>query len=321
MSTPTTTWIIPVLNGMPFLTEALESIQRQTCQNHEVYVWDNGSTDGTLEVLHKWIPNSLPGRVFSGEPLSLGLSLRRLVEQVRTPLIARMDADDICEPHRLATQIAHLEKNPLLAVIGSERTSIDINGAELPRRSVFPSNGADIRHATLRAPRVLHPSVLMRRDAVLEIGNYQDHSTPEHPYWCEDYDFWLRVLARHQIAALPDALIRYRFHATSLTETEMRLNRSAGAKRRAWLMSSEAFAGIRSQRTAAALWDRRLYFTLPIIRSIARHFQQLDGIPLSSRLKMGSFIRICQSFLRKEDLITRAWLRMLNKKVTSNDGE
>ena len=123
---------------MPFLPEALDSIRRQTCQDYEVLVWDNGSTDGTLEVLREWLPNRIPGQFFSGEPLALGHSLQRLVEQVRTPLIARMDADDICEPERLALQLAHLEKHPELVAIGSERTSIDTEGHEISLRS-YPS--------------------------------------------------------------------------------------------------------------------------------------------------------------------------------------
>lgn len=315
------TWIIPVLNGMPFLPEALASIQRQTHQDFEVFVWDNGSTDGTLEVLREWIPGRLPGKVFSAEPLSLGLSLRRLVEQAASPYIARMDADDICEPHRLATQLAWLEKNPDIAVLGSERTSIDLEGNEIPRRSVFPSSGHDIRHATLRAPRLLHPSVLMRREAVLAIGNYQDHSTPEFPYWCEDYDFWLRILGRFQVAALPDALIRYRYNPASLTETEMRLNRSSTAKRRAWLMSAATFAGIQSQEVAGRLWDRKLLFSLPVLRGVAAHFQKLDGVSLSQRLKMRSFVAAAQSFLRREDLISRAWLRHHQRRLAPETAE
>jgi glycosyltransferase involved in cell wall biosynthesis len=321
MSVPSVTWIIPVLNGMPFLPEALDSIRRQTYQDHEVLVWDNGSTDGTLDVLREWIPKRLPGRVFTGEPLSLGLSLRRLVEHVRTPLIARMDADDICEPERLAVQIAHMKRHPELAAIGSERTSIDAEGHEIQRRSLYPSEEANIRHHTLRAPRLLHPSVLMQRDVMLQIGNYQDHSTAEYPYWCEDYDLWLRMLAEHRVAASPQALIRYRYNLAGVTESVMRQNLSANAKRRAWLMNCEAFAGIRSKSVAARLWDRRLFLAMPVILGIARHFQRRDGITVSDRLQMSSFVRIAQSYLRREDLITRIWLRMLSRKLNTPETE
>lgn len=312
---------MPVLNGMPFLPAALESLHQQTFQDQQVYVWDNGSTDGTLEVLREWIPARLPGKVFAGQPLSLGLSLKHLLEEAPSTFIGRMDADDLCLPHRLATQVAYLEQHPELAAIGSERISIDLKNQEIPRRSLFPSDYFDILHATLRAPRVLHPSVLMRRDKVLESGGYQDLSTPESPYWCEDYDLWLRILSKHKVEALADPLIRYRYNPDSLTETEMRLNRSANAKRRAWLMNCEAFAGIRSASVAARLWDRRLFLAMPVILGIARHFQGRDGLNVSARLRMASFVKIAQSYLRREDLISRVWLRGLSKKITTTNNE
>ena len=319
MSIPTITWIIPVLNGMPFLPEALDSIRRQTCQDYEVLVWDNGSTDGTLEVLREWLPNRIPGQFFSGEPLALGHSLQRLVEQVRTPLIARMDADDICEPERLAVQLAHLAKHPELAAIGSERTTIDTEGHETSIRSIYPTEEADIRHHTLRTPRLLHPSVVMRSDVMLKIGNYQDHSTAEYPYWCEDYDLWLRMLADHRVAALPQALIRYRNNPAGVTERVRRLNLSADAKRRAWLMNCKAFAGISSTSVAARLWDRRLFLAMPVIIGIARHFQKRDGISIDDRLNIASFVRIAQSYLRREDIVTRVWLRARSRKIRTSE--
>ena len=100
------TWLIPVLNGMPYISETLASIEAQTYQNWEVLVWDNGSTDGTLEELEKWIPTRLPGRIITGEPLSLGDSLARMVEECKTELCARIDADDINLPERLEKQVA-----------------------------------------------------------------------------------------------------------------------------------------------------------------------------------------------------------------------
>src|SRR5688572_14373433 len=102
------TWLLPVRNGMPFLRETLESIRRQVYDNWEVLAWDNNSTDETLAELHKWIPSVLPGTVVADEPLSLGLSLARMVTAARTELCARIDADDINDPARLAQQVAYL---------------------------------------------------------------------------------------------------------------------------------------------------------------------------------------------------------------------
>lgn len=307
-------WIIPVLNGMPYLTDMLASLEAQTFDDAEVLVWDNGSTDGTLEVLRQWIPHRLPGRVFSGEPLSLGNSLRRLVEAANTEFCARMDADDLCLPHRLERQLNFLSKHPDIALVGSERDCMDADGLEISARSHFPSEPHEILHATLRSPRLLHPTVVFRRRELLSVGNYQDRSTPEFPYWCEDYDLWLRLLSRYRVAALPDKLIRYRYHAASLTETEMRLKRASGAKRQAWILNAEAFAGISSTEKAARLWDKEMPLALPTLLNIAKHFRKLDGIPVGTRLRMDSFRNSIASFVARRDLLTRVWLKWITRR-------
>ena len=116
MSQPAVTLLMPVFNGMPFLPETLESIERQDYKNWEIIVWDNGSTDGTLEELHRWIPTRLPGRVISGEPLKLGPSFARLVEAARSELCARIDADDVMFPKRLTMQVAFMQEHPEVGV-------------------------------------------------------------------------------------------------------------------------------------------------------------------------------------------------------------
>ena len=313
---PLVSWIIPVLNGMPYLPAMLESLHAQTSRDFEVLVWDNGSSDGSLDVLRAWIPSKLPGRLFTGRPLSLGNSLRRLVEESSSPFCARIDADDISEPHRLEVQLKFLQEHRELSLVGSERTSIDTCGLHIPRRSKFPSEPHDILHATLRAPRLLHPGVLFRKSAVVEVGNYQDHSTPEIPYWSEDYDLWLRLLTKHSVAALPDALLRYRFNPQGVSESAMRLNQTTIAKRQAWISRAPAFAGIASEDLAARLWDRKLLLAWPTLIRIAQHFETRDGIPTTTRLRIPSFRNTVSTFVRREDLITRAMLRFYAARPT-----
>jgi glycosyltransferase involved in cell wall biosynthesis len=307
---PRVSWIIPVLNGMPYLPEALASLENQTFKDFEVLVWDNGSTDGTVEMFRQWVPGRLPGRVFTGEPLSLGSSLRRLAELSQAPLIARMDADDVCLPHRLETQVRYLESHPQDALVASDRICIDETGREVPARSTYPQAPAEILHATLRAPRILHPTVVMRRDALMDCGNYLDLSSPACAYWSEDYDLWLRFLARHRAVCLPEKLLRYRYNPKGLTENEVRLQRAATARRAAWRANARDFAGIDSMAMADRLWERRLFLSLPVLNGIARHFSLRDGIPPAKRWRMESFQKAASSFIRKEDLISRAWLKL-----------
>lgn len=313
---PSVSCIIPVLNGMPYLPEALASLENQTFKDFEVLVWDNGSTDGTLELLRQSIPHRLPGRVFTGEPHSLGNSLRRLCEVAESPLLARMDADDICETNRFELQAAFLRDHPEVSMVASERTCIDETGLVVPARTAYPLQHSDILHATLRAPRIVHPTVLMRRQAAMEAGNYRDLSSPDCAYWSEDYDMWLRFLSRYRAITLPEPLLRYRYNPGGLTESEMRLKRAANARRAAWCANAAAFAGITNADTAMRLWDKQLCFSLPVLNVIARHFAKRDGISPSRRWGMKSFRKAASSFVRKEDLITRLWLKLAASRVS-----
>jgi glycosyltransferase EpsE len=99
------TVILPVLNAIPYLHEALASLKAQTFKDFEVCLWDNGSTDGSVEEARRWIPERLPGRVVIGNPLHLQECLARMVEEAKTEFVARMDGDDICMPDRFQQQI------------------------------------------------------------------------------------------------------------------------------------------------------------------------------------------------------------------------
>src|SRR5437870_1083178 len=125
------TWLLPVKNGMPFLTETLHSIAAQTYQNFEVIAWDNGSTDGSVAELEGWIPGRLPGRVITGNPLRLGASLAAMVEMAETELLARIDADDVNDPARLAKQAAFMAEHPAVGAVGSDIAFIDEQGQRI----------------------------------------------------------------------------------------------------------------------------------------------------------------------------------------------
>lgn len=301
--------IIPILNGAPLLEEMLVSLEQQTVRDFGVLVWDNGSTDGTLEILDSWLPARLPGRVFRGVPFSLGLSLRRLVEEAPTELCARMDADDICHPDRFRRQLDFLHQHPRLALVGTDRDCMDMAGNPVDCTSRLPYSPTDVLHATLVGPRILHPTVLFKRSAVLEIGNYQDHSVPpEEPYWSEDYDLWMRLQTRYQAATMPDRLLRYRINPEGVTQKAMKEKRAALARRRVWERHAPAFTGL-PQHTAMRLHDRSSPLALPLLWRMAGHFRRLDGIPAAVRLCMPSFLDAAEKLVSRRDFASRVWLK------------
>lgn len=300
--------IIPVLNGAPFLEEMLVSLEHQTLRDFDVLVWDNGSTDGTLEILDRWLPARLPGRVFRGVPLSLGLSLRRLVEEAPSELCARMDADDICHPERFRLQLDFLRQHPRLALAGTDRDCIDMAGAPVEGASKLPFTPTDVLHATLVGPRIWHPTVLFKRSAILETGNYQDHSTSDEPYWSEDYDMWMRLQSRHLAATMPERLLRYRINPEGVTQKAMKEKRAALARRRVWERHAPAFTGL-PQATALQLHDRASPFALPALWRMAGHFRRLDGMAAATRMRHPSFLDAMEKLISRKDLASRVWLK------------
>ena len=308
------TWIMPILNGMPYLPEALQSMANQTTPAAELLVWDNGSTDGSLEELRRWIPHRIPGRIFSGRPLSLGNSLAALALEATTPLLARMDADDICHPARLERQLVFWRRHPHLAAIGSERRCMDETGNLIANPSRFPSCTHEIRNLTLRAPRMLHPSVMLSRSALLECGNYRDLGDAQQPYWSEDYDLWLRLQAKHLIGSSTEALLDYRINPRGVSQEASRTRSAALARRSAWMQNAAAFAAISDPGLAAALWDRQLWFALPLLKRLCRHLCSVDQFPEALRLRMPSFRHTASSFVRRGDWLTRFWLKWQSQK-------
>jgi len=205
------TWLIPVRNGGRYLEATLASIAAQTYPHHHVLVWDNGSTDGTLDILQRWIGTRLPGRVISDQPLALGASLARLVEMADTELCARIDADDINLPHRLEQQVAFMREHANVALLGTQVHVIDEHGHSAKQQWSHPCDDAEIRWRMRVASSMMHPTVMFRRSAIRSVGNYRDIKPGQ------DYDLWLRVAAKHRVANLPDQLVQYRKHEDTVS--------------------------------------------------------------------------------------------------------
>jgi glycosyltransferase involved in cell wall biosynthesis len=104
--------------------------------------------------------------------------------------VARMDADDIALPGRLAAQVEAMRAEPTLLALGTAATEIDADGTRQGEIAVATGSAA-IRERMQRENPLLHPTVTMRREAVLAVGGYRRALTH-----AEDYDLWLRLAAR-----------------------------------------------------------------------------------------------------------------------------
>ena len=210
---PKVSIILPVRNGLPFLPLAVHSILNQTFRNFELIVIDDGSTDGGPDGLAETA--LLDGRlkIISNPGCGLVQALNYGISQARGVFIARMDADDIALPNRLELQTAFLEANPSITVLGTQVAPIDESGHPAGKMSNFPTNSAAISSALFDKGCVLHhPSIMARREAVVAIGCYRAALT-----YAEDFDLWLRMSERYQLANLADVTLLYRHHTRSVS--------------------------------------------------------------------------------------------------------
>lgn len=202
---------MPVKNGIRFLPDTLASIEAQTYQKFQMLVWDNGSTDGTIGELNRWIPSRLPGRIVTGRPLELGDSLAALVEEANTEFCARIDADDLNHPRRLEKQVIFLQKHPGTVLVGSAPQIIDEEGLPSSEHWEVPTEDAEVRWGSRWLVRTLHGASLFRRSSVLRAGNYRNCKP------AEDHDLIVRLSMVGRIENIPEKLFQYRRHASSVT--------------------------------------------------------------------------------------------------------
>jgi hypothetical protein len=210
MSDPAISVAMSVYNGERFLSEAIESVLAQTWHDFEFLILDDGSRDSSLEIIQRYAAADPRIKVIARENRGLVASLNQLLAEAQAPLVARMDADDICAPTRFERQIAFLAACPDHGVIGSLSYDIDENGEFFPLYTgEHPLTHEEfLQHIEVNGPLLAHPTVMYRRDVVLAAGGY--HAAFRH---CEDYDLWLRLAHRTKIANLPERLLRYRHYA------------------------------------------------------------------------------------------------------------
>jgi glycosyltransferase involved in cell wall biosynthesis len=209
---PRLSLLLPTLNAAPYLVSALDSLANQTFTEFKVFVLDGGSTDETIAIARAYSLVSI--EVLQCGRIGLGAQLQAGLHRVDTEFVARMDADDISLPNRLARQLEALEHSAA-AIVG---TQIELLiGARIRQGGVLPLRHASIRRALLTGfPAFCHPSVMFRTSAAIQCGGYRLAGAGE------DLDFFLRITECGDGLNLAEVLHRYRLHdqSTSLRHFE-----------------------------------------------------------------------------------------------------
>ena len=241
MRSPTVTAVLPVYNGEQYVAEALEAILSQTRPPDEVVVVDDGSTDGTPEILRRFGSEI---RVIEQANQGHVGAMNRLFTEARGDYVAKCDADDIWEADKLECQLEAVRANPEVDIVVTGATFFGM--VEGPRVS-FPQAGVlDRRELSRRLYRrnfVCASSPLVRRALYGRLGPFDGALA------CEDYDFWLTAVAAGAVFFYdPRLLVRYRVHPGQVSQNELRMRegvytvhrRYAGLAGRALVRTAQA---------------------------------------------------------------------------------
>ncbi len=225
MPIPRISVVMTTYNGERFLSEAIESILKQSLTDLELIVVDDGSMDCSGSIIRSFcVRDSRVRGIFLDQNLGIPKAANRGLQIARGEYVARMDSDDSCHRDRLRIQVSYLDKHPGVHLLGCCYRAIDEKGllcsASYALSIMKPIPISFGRHRVVedvfrcRYP-ILHPTIICRRSTLLSVGGYREFLPMS-----EDDDLYCRVAALHGdvLDNLPDKLYYYRHYGNSTTQ-------------------------------------------------------------------------------------------------------
>lgn len=206
MDKPGVSVVMVVCNAERFLAEAIESILDQTFRGFEFIIVDFGSTDGSPSIVSRYQARDSRIRLHVRRHCSYLEARNASCLLAQGPYIAVMDADDVALKGRLMGQIDFMEKNPEVGVLGGSVELIDAAGNTLTTRQL-PLRDPEIKDALPFYCPLYHPAVVLRKEILVSVGGYRSAVVA-----AEDYDLWLRMAERCELANLEAVVLKYRVH-------------------------------------------------------------------------------------------------------------
>jgi glycosyltransferase involved in cell wall biosynthesis len=214
-SPPLVSVLITAWNKERYLDAAIRSALEQTRPADEVLVVNDGSTDGTKEIILSYGSRV---RLLDQENQGAARARNTGIAAAQGQYIAFLDADDVWKPHKLATQLRILEAHPEVALVSSRAEMVDEDAAAL-HRLTDPRTGSDYdrprdwhRHLLMKGNDVMTSSVVVSKSALLEVGGFFD----ERRIVSHDYELWIRLSAGRLFWLGTEPLVYYRMLKKSL---------------------------------------------------------------------------------------------------------
>lgn len=219
--------VLPFRHAEGTLERAIASIVRQSFTSWELILVNHSSTDGGEAIAQRWGQHDTRIRLVHEDRPGIVEALNRGLHDVRAPLIARMDADDVCHPDRLMVQLDYLNLHPEVGAVGS-RVRYGTTSKPQPGMHAYVAwvntltEPEDIQRNRFVESPLVHPSVMFRTRLLTQYGAYQSGPFPE------DYELWLRWLDQEvRMAKCPEVLLDWYDSSSRLSRTDERYRAEA----------------------------------------------------------------------------------------------
>lgn len=205
--------IMPVYNGEKFLSDAIESVLGQSFEDFSFIIIDDGSTDRCVDIICSYRDSRiqyirLPSHRGISHALNCGLQC------AEEDMVFRMDADDVCSPHRLQRQVQFLQEHPEVSICGSNTELIDEKGRTIGFRETKKGDQSIKIALFFGETSLAHPAVAIRKDFLEK--HHLRYS--ESSLYAEDYELWCRCSTFCIFDNIPEALVKYRRHSNSVSK-------------------------------------------------------------------------------------------------------
>jgi glycosyltransferase involved in cell wall biosynthesis len=207
------TVLMPAYNAEKYIGEAIASVLGQSFTDFELLIINDGSTDGSKEIIGSFTDKRI--RLINQTNQGIAAALNIGLLNAKADLVARFDADDICQPERLGLQYEFLKSNPEYIVVGSNVKYIDMHDEFVFNGRMSAYSDEAIRGLILKNCPFIHSSVMFRKGAVLKAGSYNIHA---HAF--EDHLLWLKLLDYGKACNLPEMLVKVRLAPESISIDE-----------------------------------------------------------------------------------------------------
>ena len=229
--------ILPAYNAENFIAECLESLLNQTFSDFCILVVNDASTDNTGKILETYAAKDARLRIYhfsenQGEPAVMQFAMDML-NYMNVEYIARMDADDICVPHRFEKQVQYLDEHPEIDILGSNALLFN-NGQtdKTTKVSTLPLLDKDIKaHFSLARDNIINPSSMWRHSSIKALGiNYAQTAT------APDFHMWVQcALHKKTFANLAEPLLLYRLHPGQESKKYDKISESVQYSMELWI--------------------------------------------------------------------------------------